>query len=421
MNHIIAISFAVISVATMSCKTPRQTGESSVKDIGVVNTADARTLVLYEDQDKVYLKVCKPPLAPPLTRDCPSDETPKFLSLDNYLYKLPFNVGPYQRDQQGLSLVTKALQDARNAVAGGNQNALPTVERLEPIRLNLEKLLSVSNDLKAQQQDLTYYEYQDEFSKLLIPFGDSGGGGGGGSTPIGMKFVKVPKGTFLMGSHSSESDRSSNEVQHRVTFAYDFFVQTTEVTQEQWFKVMGDNPSKFIAEQDCPGEYKQISGVGLCPNNPVEQVSWHDVGLFLTKMNEKRDGFYRLPTEAEWEYAARGGSTGPYSVAGNIADFAWVSGNAGNRTHAVAKLKPNAYGLYDVHGNVWEWTSDWYGDYPNTNVTDPVGASSGYYRVARGGGWSGTAQNCRSADRTLCRPDIRHSNLGFRLLRMPSP
>jgi len=244
----------------------------------------------------------------------------------------------------------------------------------------------------------------------------------GETSLAGMKFVKIPKGTFLMGSHSSEFGRLSDENQHRVTITYDFFIQTTEVTQEQWFKVMGDNPSKFNAEQDCPGDYKQMSGVGLCPNNPVERVSWHDVQLFVAKMYEKRDGFrYRLPTEAEWEYAARGGSTGPYSVAGNLADFAWFGDNSGNRTHAVAKLKPNAYGLYDVHGNVWEWTSDWYGSYPNSNVTDPVGANSSSYAVSRGGSWYAPARYCRSAFRDRWRPDGRSSGLGFRLVRMPSP
>jgi formylglycine-generating enzyme required for sulfatase activity len=241
------------------------------------------------------------------------------------------------------------------------------------------------------------------------------------STSVGMKFVKVPKGTFLMGSPSSESGRNSDEVQHRVTITYDFFVQTTEVTQEQWFNVMGYNPSTWSAERHCPGEYKKVRGVSLCPNNPVEKISWHDVGLFLAKMNEKRDGFvYRLPTEAQWEYAARGGSTGPYSLTGNLADFAWFVENAGNGTRPVAKLKPNAYGLYDVAGNVADWTRDRYGDYPNSHVTDPGGSFCCSARVVRGGGWSSTAKLSRTAARFLEEPDSRHPFLGVRLQRMPS-
>lgn len=404
----------VISVMLSSCGLE---SPSSIKDAGLVNTQDGSTKVIYADQNKVYLKVCKPTLAPPLTRNCPSDATPKYLDLATYLYKLPYDVGPYQRDDQGLSFVTKALQDANNAVAGGNQSAVPTVEKLTPIKLNLEKILKISKDLNAPQQDLTYYEYQDEFQKLLSPFGDTGSG----SSPVGMTFVRIPKGTFLMGSDSSEAGRD-DEIQHRVTITYDFFMQTTEVTQEQWYNVMGDNPSKFIADQDCPGQYKQVNRVGMCPSNPVEQVSWHDAQLFIQKLNDKRDGYrYRLPTEAEWEYAARGGSSGPYSVAGNLADFAWYVDDSGNKTHAVGKLKPNGFGLYDVHGNVWEWTSDWYGPYSSSNATDPVGASSGSYRVMRGGSWWSDARYCRSADRGNVGPGIRGSIVGFRLVRTSSP
>lgn len=160
---------AVLAIhsSTLSCRTA---DESTTKDIGVVNTQTASTKVLYSDQNKVYLKACKPPLAPPLTRDCQSDEEPKYLDLEYYIFKLPYDVGPYQRDSQGLSLVQKALSDAQKAVAGGNQNAVPAVNRLSSIRTNLEKIMKLRADLSAARRDLTYYEYQAEFPNLLYPF-----------------------------------------------------------------------------------------------------------------------------------------------------------------------------------------------------------------------------------------------------------
>lgn len=172
MGKYLGILVAVTGL--VACKTTAP--NSDVKDIGVVNTQDAKTKVIYEDQGKVYLKTCKPPLAPPLDRNCKTDETPKYLDVSVYLYKLPFDVGPYQRDAQGVALVTKALKDANDSVAGGNQNAVSTVQRLTPIKLNLEKILAVQDKLQANQNGLTYYEYHDEFSKLLAPFSEGAGG-----------------------------------------------------------------------------------------------------------------------------------------------------------------------------------------------------------------------------------------------------
>jgi formylglycine-generating enzyme required for sulfatase activity len=174
----------------------------------------------------------------------------------------------------------------------------------------------------------------------------------------------------------------------------------TEVTQAQWQAVMGNNPSYFKN----------------CPQCPVETVSWEDAQRFVDKLNAQNDGFkYRLPTEAEWEYAARSGTTGDY--AGNLDSMAWYSGNSGNKTHEVATKQPNAWGLYDMHGNVWEWCEDWYGDYPSGAVTNPTGAASGSYRVFRGGSWYFDAVNLRSAYRNRNSPSLRLSRLGFRVVR----
>ena len=148
----------------------------------------------------------------------------------------------------------------------------------------------------------------------------------------------------------------------------------------------------------------------------MENVSWEDVQEFIKKLNAKGEGTYRLPTEAEWEYACRAGTTGAYSGS-NLDEIGWYNSNSGNKTHPVGQKKANAWGLYDMHGNVWEWTEDWYGTYSSGNVTDPTGASSGSVRVFRGGSWAGPAENLRSAFRLTYTPSYRYDNLGFRLLR----
>ena len=240
------------------------------------------------------------------------------------------------------------------------------------------------------------------------------GGGPSIANTTGMKFVLVPAGSFMMGSPASEPGRYDNETQHRVTISRAFYMQTTEVTQGQWRRVMGNNPSYF---KDCGDD---------CP---VEQVSWNDVQEFIRKLNglEGTDK-YRLPTEAEWEYAARAGRQTPFSTGnclntdqanydGNNPLSGCAKGEYRQKTVRVGSFSSNAWGLYDMHGNVWEWVQDWYDSYPAGSVTDPSGPSSGSYRVVRGGSWDVSARFCRSADRVSHDPGFRHLRLGFRLLR----
>ncbi len=231
---------------------------------------------------------------------------------------------------------------------------------------------------------------------------------------LGMKFVYINPGNFMMGSPSSEPDRDSDEKQHRVTLTKGFYMQTTEVTQGQWQEVMGYNPSKF----------------SICGDNcPVENVSWNDVQEFIKKLN-KRSGKlkYRLPTEAEWEYACRAGtdtplafdgclSTNQVNYDGNYAQEGCPKGEYREKTVPVESFPPNAWGLYDMHGNVWEWCQDRYGVYPSGSVTDPKGPVLGLTRVDRGGSWFNGAWGCRSANRDGGTPDLRFFNLGFRLVR----
>ena len=218
------------------------------------------------------------------------------------------------------------------------------------------------------------------------------------SPTLGAKFVLITAGTFQMGDSGK---------QHQVTISRPFYIQTTEVTQGQWKKVMGSNPSNF-------------SGCG--DDCPVEQVSWDDVQDFIRKLNSMEGtDKYRLPTEAQWEYAARsGGKAEEYagtSSESSLGDYAWYSANSGSKTHSVGQKKPNGLGLYDMSGNVWEWVQDWYGDYPSGSVTDPTGPSSGSDRVSRGGSWYADPKYCRSAYRSYSPPDARGSYLGFRLSR----
>lgn len=238
--------------------------------------------------------------------------------------------------------------------------------------------------------------------------------GGGAEEPFGeaktisvgtVSFTMLPVegGTFQMGSLSTDEDAWEDEMpQHQVTLS-DFYMGETEVTQALWKEVMGNNPSFYPHDDQLP----------------VEQVSWNDCQEFITKLNEMTGKTFRLPTEAEWEYAARGGNKGqghPYAGSQHISSVAWYTTNSNYSTHPVATKTANELGLYDMSGNVCEWCSDWFGDYPETDQTNPAGAASGYERVYRGGAFSGSAALCRVATRYSYGPYLRIGYLGLRLV-----
>lgn len=252
---------------------------------------------------------------------------------------------------------------------------------------------------------------------------------------VGIEFVRLPPGEFRMGSDSEAAHLNEGPVT-TVKISQAFYMGKHEVTQGQWEAVMGSNPSRFRAcGQDCP----------------VEQVSWHDIQEFLRNLNEVEsgDGYeYRLPSEAEWEYAARAGTQSD-TVLGEpiflgkrdaplLDSIAWYSGNSGvdysgsvncseweERQMAFRRCGPhpvggkaaNEFGLYDMIGNVWEWVGDRYAEYPGGTVTDPSGPETGLYRVRRGGAWNSFANTCRSPHRMGFMPEERKRNLGFRLVR----
>ncbi len=231
---------------------------------------------------------------------------------------------------------------------------------------------------------------------------------------IGMKLVPIPAGKFMMGSPPSEEGRYDSEQQHEVTLTKDFYLGLTQVTQAQYEQVMGTNPSYFKVDEVFGKDISEY---------PVEQVSWDDAVAFCEMLSaipeEKAAGrVYRLPTEAEWEYACRSGSNTRYHFGDKeelLGKYAWYKENSKDRTHPVALKEPNALGLFDMHGNVYEWCSDWYGGYPEGIVTDPIGQSDGSLRVRRGGSWCIEAADCRSADRYGDVPSDRIDNIGFRV------
>ena len=218
---------------------------------------------------------------------------------------------------------------------------------------------------------------------------------------LGMEFAWIPPGRFLMGSPSDEKDRDSNERQHEVRIGKGFWMKTCEVTQREWEAVMRENPSYFKG----------------CPHCPVENVSWEDTQRYIRKLNGRESGKgyrYQLPTEAEWEYAARAGTAGPRY--GDLTEVAWHSGNS-DQPQPVGLMRANRWGLYDMLGNVWEWTADRYGRYAAGPLTDPRGSRRSAYRVNRGGSWSLDARFVRSATRFYNASGYRDYGLGFRLVR----
>lgn len=239
---------------------------------------------------------------------------------------------------------------------------------------------------------------------------------------LGIELMPIAVGSFQMGSPSGERGRDSDETPHRVTISKPYWMGETEVTQGQWKALMG---STVRQQRDKSNPEWSMRGEG--DRNPMYYVSWEEAMEYCRKLTSRERaagrlpaGYgYTLPTEAQWEYACRAGTTGAY--AGELDGMGWYDKTSGSTTHAVGEKRANAWGLYDMHGNVWEWCSDWYGDYPSGSVTDPAGASSGSFRVFRGGSWYGPAQDCRSAYRRGNSPGYRFDFLGFRVALTPSP
>ena len=275
-----------------------------------------------------------------------------------------------------------AKLEGQRREAGAAWAAVRSAGTVEAARLFVETYGGVAPDLAA------------EAGKLL----------GEWENTVGMEFVRIEAGSFEMGSPAGEAGRYQDEGPvHAVRISRGFWLGKYEVTQGEWEAVMGTNPSGL---KECGAR---------CP---VENVSWDDTQEFIRRLNELASGRgyeYRLPTEAEWEYAARAGTRG--ARYGEVGEVAWYGANSGGRTQPVGQKRGNAWGLHDMLGNVYEWVGDWYGEYPSGAVTDPRGPGTGSTRVRRGGGWYNHARGVRSANRSYGSPGDRDGNLGFRLAR----
>ena len=219
---------------------------------------------------------------------------------------------------------------------------------------------------------------------------------------VSFRMIRVDGDTFTMGATAEQGSEvaDSEKPVHLVTLST-YYMGETEVTQELWEAVMGNNPSKFKGSR-----------------RPVESVSWEDCQDFIHRLNELTGNYFRLPTEAEWEYAARGGNKSngyKYTGSNNPDDVAWYWDNSGEQTHDVATKRANELGLYDMSGNVWEWCQDWYDDYSSSPQTNPTGSSSGSDRVFRGGSWDDVVWCCRVSLRNLNTPENRSNAIGLRL------
>jgi formylglycine-generating enzyme required for sulfatase activity len=226
---------------------------------------------------------------------------------------------------------------------------------------------------------------------------------------IGMKFVWIPPGSFVMGSPKDEPERGDGEQQHKVTLTKGFYLGVYTVTQDEWRAVLGTNPSRFRGN-----------------NLPVESVSWDDCQEFIKRLRDKDKKPYRLPTEAEWEYACRAGTRTTFYFGATIStdqanyngQYVYANGKKGvdrEKTTPVGSFPANAWGLYDMHGNVYQWCQDGIRDYPQKDVTDPQGPDGGDFRIVRGGSWYKEPGYCRSAYRHRGEPAMRYGNVGLRV------
>jgi formylglycine-generating enzyme required for sulfatase activity len=294
----------------------------------------------------------------------------------------------------------RELEAERDRQAGTMDEGDPAwrtlLARIQAMHSTVRRLLPLLYDVltEADRERLGYRDYLNVL--------DLGGG-------VELNLVLIPAGHFMMGSPAGEAGRRENEgPQRTVTLSKAFYMGVFEVTQVQYHAVMGTNPSHFKGA-----------------NRPVENLLWNDAVEFCKKLSAKTERVVRLPTEAEWEYACRAGSQTRFSFGDDEKQLPRYGGfkkNSDEKTHPVGQKRPNAWGLYDMHGNVWEWCADWHADsYANAAETDPTGPATGQFRVLRGGSWRDPPQHCRSAHRSWDHPEAppgaRNSrSFGFRVV-----
>jgi formylglycine-generating enzyme required for sulfatase activity len=304
----------------------------------------------------------------------------------------------------------------QNADVAHLKDVISTLDRIRKREEAINEINTIINRLVDEvigRDEITIYRFSDDSETLAYQILRSY------VRPLNpeMEFVRIREGQFDI-RHRNRINRYNDEPPVSVRISRDFEMQKTEITQLQWWTVMGTKPSHFSSQQFCPDSWSPEVG---CPYHPVENISWNEVQDFITKLNSQDPRYsYRLPTEAEWEYATRAGTPSAYFFGNDekrATDYAWVSENSGFQTRQVATKKANPWGLHDVYGNVWEWVQDWYNN-SRVGGTDPTGPSSGSSRVVRGGCWLSDASSLRLEDSNGgAGPGIRSRLLGARLVR----
>ena len=296
-----------------------------------------------------------------------------------------------------------------SSAGGSRQRIVANLENIDGVTLEVEVSPKLINE---PVRDFAKISFLRKTSEDHAEAGNSQGKAGNTPLKTGtqrtitlpggakMEMIWCEPGSFMMGSPVSEEGRFEDEPQHRVTLTHGFWLGKFEVTQAQWISVLGTNPSRFKGD-----------------SRPVETVSWADCQSFIGKVHALSGLAVRLPTEAEWEYACRAGSTGAVAGTGLLGEMAWYDMNSENQTHDVGINKPNDWGFYDMHGNVLEWCSYWFAkpEVPGAAMIDPKGPPAGSFRMMRGGCWFYFARDCRSAYRLKRDPDVRNSIYGFRV------
>ena len=328
------------------------------------------------------------------------------------LFACSRNEQAYEHDDWQHGAFTRAFLDQVVPIAAqGNVKAGNLAEKIQ------ETVEAMVQEKARKSQNVTYLNSGIVDLQLRLPKSlPTSPGSNFITNSIGMKLKLIQGGEFMMGSPADEVGRSEDEgPQHKVRITKPFYMGVTEVTQGQWFSVMNTKPWEG-------NEYVKEGA-----NYPATWVSWDDAVEYCKKLSATEGKQYRLPTEAEWEYACRGGKSTAYSFgseASGLKNHAWFTENADDigekYAHEIGGKEPNPFGLYDIHGNVWEWCSDWQGEYIAGAAGDPVGPSTGSYRVRRGGSWGNSARGCRSAYRYYFVPSDRFYDLGFRLALSPS-
>ena len=350
-----------------------------------------------------------------------ADLTEKIVARENFAREY----GEGAINQQELQNLRDELANVQKQLEDSNR---PGKQPIRQIESAIDRLLGLIGDEQALHHYIFPTDENSFTANALRRFWKVG---------AVSNFKEIPLGSFMMGSPSDEDGRLNDEEgadgkQVLVNITRPYEVMAMEVTQGQWFEVMGSNPSRYSQAEHCDN-HQVVNGIPLCPDNPMEGVSWSDIQNFASKLNavEKLEGCdgtpssargcYRLPTEAEWEYAARGGTTTAYSFGDDaevLKDYAWYGGNSGRQTQEVGQLMPNPFGLYDMHGNVWEWVQDGYAE-KLKGGNDPFQpqVAEGVFHVVKGGSWFHLEQDLRSAFRKGVYPNNRYNNIGFRLVR----